>query len=150
MPNDNWITPRWVFEKLGQFDLDPCAHTEQPWDTAYIMISLPGDGLAYPWHGRVWCNPPYSRGNPEKWVGRLADHGDGTALLNICANAKWFHRVVWNRASAVLIPEGRIDFCKPDGTPAGSPRYESIFVAYGAYDAAKLLASGIAGRFFLL
>lgn len=38
------------------------------------------DGLALPWHGRVWCNPPFGR-EAVKWPRRMRDHGNGIALV---------------------------------------------------------------------
>lgn len=29
-----WLTPPHVVDALGPFDLDPCASTDRPWDTA--------------------------------------------------------------------------------------------------------------------
>lgn len=30
---DDWISPRWLLDRLGEFDLDPCACDPQPWPT---------------------------------------------------------------------------------------------------------------------
>jgi hypothetical protein len=37
--SQNWITPRWVIEAIGPFDLDPCAAHPRPWDCAKINWS---------------------------------------------------------------------------------------------------------------
>ncbi|NCW30719.1 MAG: adenine methyltransferase, partial [Alphaproteobacteria bacterium] len=29
-----WLTPPAVIKALGEFDLDPCASLDRPWDTA--------------------------------------------------------------------------------------------------------------------
>jgi len=151
MANDDWITPQGVISALGPFDLDPCAHPEMPWPTAQEMIAPPADGLSREWYGLVWLNPPYSRGQPALWLEKLVNHPrGGVALLNLSGNAVWFHRWVWMAATAVLIPQGRIEFCQADGTPGGNPRYENLFAAFGREGAARLLASGIGGRFLLL
>lgn len=31
---NDWITPKWLIDALGPFDLDPCASTRQPWPCA--------------------------------------------------------------------------------------------------------------------
>jgi len=50
-----WLTPQWLIEALGPFDLDPCAApSPRPWGTARFYYELPYDGLALPWNG-MWC-----------------------------------------------------------------------------------------------
>ena len=58
-----WITPRWIIEALGPFDLDPCCPDEgMPWPTARKMVRKSEDGLSVDWaEDRVWLNPPYGR-----------------------------------------------------------------------------------------
>jgi len=152
MSNDEWITPKWIIDKLGPFDLDPCAHSQQPWPTATRMISLPQDGLTVPWEGRVWLNPPYSRGSPPVWLRLMVEHNHGTALINASINSHWFHDLVFNCASALLFQYGRISFCAPAGTAAGSPRYDTVIAAYGMQDAARLMiySNDTKGRLIML
>ena len=59
MKSDAWLTPPEILRALGGFDLDPCCPPDMPWRTAAAMISPPRDGLAEPWAGRVWLNPPF-------------------------------------------------------------------------------------------
>jgi hypothetical protein len=143
-----WLTPPWILERLGEFDLDPCAAPEpRPWPTAYKHIGLPNDGLAAEWKGRVWLNPPYGRyvGN---WLRKMGQHGNGTALIFARTETDAFQHV-WDSATAILFVKGRVTFCKPDGTSAdangGAP---SALIAYGDEDAYMLLNSGIEGQFF--
>lgn len=58
-----WYTP-WDFfnevsEEHGPFDLDPCCTEENR--KAKKFFTKETDGLAHPWFGRVWMNPPYGR-----------------------------------------------------------------------------------------
>lgn len=47
-----WLTPRWLLDKLGPFDLDPCCPDGgMPWPTAARMISKSEDSLAKDWGG---------------------------------------------------------------------------------------------------
>lgn len=143
---DVWLTPPWLLDALGPFDLDPCAAPEpRPWPTATRHITLPDDGLTVPWSGRVWCNPPYGD-QTWRWLHRLADHGHGTALVFARTETRGFLETVWARADAVLFLAGRLTFCTPAGTAgkgnAGGP---SCLVAYGADDARVLAASGLEG-----
>lgn len=142
MISDTWLTPREITDALGPFDLDPCAAPEpRPWPTAERMISLPDDGLAADWQGRVWMNPPYSR-EARAWLAKLAAHGTGTALTFARTETSWFIDHVWRQATALLFLHGRIYFHRPDGTRAaansGAP---SVLIAYGRDDADRLTAA---------
>lgn len=139
-----WLTPQWLLEPLGPFDLDPCAAPEpRPWDTAERMISLPGDGLEAEWTGRVWLNPPFGN-EAKKWIKRLADHGNGVALLFARTDTKMFFDDVWPKASGVLFVRGRPKFCRPDGQEAtGNSGGPIVLVAYGQGNAQHLKQSGL-------
>jgi hypothetical protein len=151
MLSDTWLTPPHILAALGDFDLDPCAAPDpKPWPTASTHYTLPTDGLAEPWFGRVWLNPPYSR-EAVVWLRKLAEHGTGTALVFARTETSWFVETVWNAASAVLFLHGRLYFHRADGVKAlanaGAP---SCLVAYGRVDADMLSDSGLPGTFVRL
>jgi len=80
--NDEWYTPRWIFDAAGlTFDLDVCAPVAPEFRTcpARRYLTVLDDGLTAPWDGLVWMNSPYS--GPAPWVDRFAAHGNGLALL---------------------------------------------------------------------
>jgi hypothetical protein len=139
------ITPKWIIDRLGPFDLDPCAAYKRPWDCA--GIGYIANGLDKPWADRVWLNPPFDRYEVGRWIRRLAEHGSGTALLHARTEAAWFEPI-WERASAILFMADRIKFCRPDGTeqPANSGA-PVILVAFGHLDYQRLYHSGIPGAF---
>lgn len=142
-----WLTPPAILAALGEFDLDPCAAPlPRPWATAKTHICPPDDGLAAHWMGRVFLNPPY--GDVERWVGKLADHATGTALLFARTETRWFYDHVWQRASAVWFLHGRLRFHLPDGTPAvGNAGAPSCLAAYGRNDAELLARASLTGTF---
>lgn len=150
LPNEGetnvWLTPPHVLAALGPFDLDPCAApAPRPWPTAARHLALPDDGLAAEWRGRVWLNPPYGK-HVGKWVDRLAEHGDGIALIFARVETDAWQHSVWPRASAILFLHGRLFFHRPDGIEAehngGAP---SALVAFGALNALTLAHCGLAG-----
>jgi hypothetical protein len=53
------------------------------------------------WTGRVWLNPLFDRYQVARWIGRLALHGHGTALLHARTETEWF-RICWQKATAIL------------------------------------------------
>lgn len=137
-----WLTPQSLIETLGPFDLDPCAApSPRPWPTAARHIELPEDGLAADWDGHVWLNPPYAA---WEWLDKLADHGDGIALVFARTETAGFVRTVWERADAVLFIHGRLHFHYPDGTRAnansGAP---SALIGYGQKAVETLERSGL-------
>lgn len=142
-----WLTPPEVIKGLGPFDLDPCTPVDMPWTTAARRYTPVDDGLAQPWEGRVFMNPPYGRA-VGRWLARLAEHDHGTALIFARTETEDFHRYVWARASALFFFAGRLHFHFPDGrrakANAGAP---SVLCAYGHGDAERLAEAPFDGRF---
>jgi hypothetical protein len=148
--SETWLTPPYILKALGEFDLDPCAASEQPTWAAPRYFTVEDDGLSKNWAGRVWCNPPYGA-KVAFWLRRLAAHGIGTALTFARTETEMFFESVWPKASALLFLEGRINFHFPNGQRApansGAP---SLLVAYGGYDAGVLKRCGIRGQYVAL
>lgn len=147
MESDEYLTDPKLLEKLGAFDLDPCSPIVRPWNTAKKHYTILDNGLRKEWEGRVWCNPPYGR-EIGKWMGRMAEHMHGTALIFARTDTTVWRQHVWAEGTAVLFVYGRIYFytvtgerCEANG---GAP---SAFIAYGREDADILKRSGIPGFF---
>lgn len=149
-----WLTPPEIVRALGPFNLDPCASYGQFYRTAKRMIAPPDDGLSVKWRGRVWLNPPYGD-ELVKWLSRLAEHGNGIALVPARTEVvEWFWPYVWEAADAVLFRKSRIHFRLPydrerlpNGRKPGNAGHGSVFVAYGERNVRALLTSGIEGQF---
>lgn len=146
---DVWLTPPHILDALGVFDLDPCASVGRPWDTALNHFTIEDDGLAQVWFGRVWCNPPYGK-TMGVWLDRLAEHGDGVALIFARTETKVFFDSVWDKADAVLFLRGRLKFHRPDGSVGGSSGAPSVLVAYGERNVEVLEDCGLPGRLVYL
>jgi len=98
MVTDEWLTPPHVLLALGApltFDLDPAASLFFPRRAARRGYTIKDNGLALPWSGRVWLNPPYGL-MCGTWLKLLADHGDGIALIFARTETTFFHAQVWN------------------------------------------------------
>ncbi|WP_195664388.1 MULTISPECIES: DNA N-6-adenine-methyltransferase [Bacteroides] len=144
---DEWYTPKEIIDALGKFDLDPCAPVKPLWQTATQMYNKNHDGLTKDWVGRVWLNPPYSRPLIERFVKRLAEHGNGIALLFNRCDSKMFQDVIFEKATAMKFLRNRIRFFRPDGTRGDSPGCGSILIAFGEDNADILRTCDIAGKY---
>ncbi len=143
---DIWLTPPEILDALGPFDLDPCAAPDpKPWPTATTHYTWPRqNGLILPFFGRVWMNPPYGRAL-GRWLGRLAEHGRGTALIFARTETEAFFRHVWERADAVMFLRGRLHFHYPSGERADNGGAPSVLIAHGPEDVERLITSGLDG-----
>ena len=128
---NTWFTPQEIVTTLGPFDLDPCTQTFRPYDTAarHICEDAGECGLASKWEGRVWLNPPYGKAIP-KWLGKLADHGNGIALVFSRTETGWGQAMI-GRADAVNFIKGRIAFIRKDGKPSTNAGTGSMLLAFG-------------------
>ena len=147
---DDWYTPPSVLDRLPKFDLDPCVPLvgPSPWQRVDSTFDATTDGLSRDWWGHVWVNPPYS--NPGPWIERLAEHGDGIALIFARTETGWWSDHVWSKADLLLFIRRRVSFVEPTATAdrkghnAPAP---SVLVAYGAWAVQALRQSQIPGHF---
>jgi len=147
---DEWYTPKWIIDRLGPFDLDPCSPSNRPFDTATVHVTKEQDGLQYDWgQSRVWLNPPFSRVLLRQFVEKLATHGNGIALLKNNTDNLLFHEVVFPRASSMLFMRRRVKFLRPDGS-TGNPFFGCVLVAFGLDNDRILRDSGIEGQYVRL
>ena len=130
--SDDWCTPPSILEALGDFDDDPCP------------IGGTG-GLDRPWSGRVFLNPPYGPAT-WKWMHKLAEHGNGIALIFARTETSGFFETVWARADAALFIQGRLYFLRPDGSKEGNAGGPSVLVAYGKENVVVLQSGVIRGQ----
>ena len=150
-----WYTPKHIFDAIGlTFDLDPCSPGKDivPWIPAKECYTVEQDGLMLPWNGNVWMNPPYGYETPI-WLGLLASHGLGMALLFSRTDSKWFHKYAV-MADAICFIKGRIQFINEknakayaddqyESALAGSPGAGSMLIAFGEDNAKALFNSGL-------
>jgi hypothetical protein len=142
---NEWLTPPWILERLGTFDLDPCAPISRPWETARQHFTVSDNGLSKQWQGRVWCNPPYGS-ETWQWVKRCSQHGNAIVLIFARTDTRTFFDHVWGRADGMLFIKGRLSFYHASGQQAdfngGAP---SVLLAFGSANADCLKNSGING-----
>lgn len=135
---DTTLTPMEIINKLGPFDLDPCAYPNHI--TANYLNIWPSNGLQIHWFGKVWCNPPYS--NPGPWLEKLAAHGNGIALVLASTDTKWFQDAA-KTCDYILFMCGRPKFLKTDGSKVQLMR-ATCLIGWG--DAgSKIINCGIEG-----
>jgi hypothetical protein len=134
-----------IFKHVGRTDdLENLAElAEEIAKMAAAHYTIADDGLSKPWHGRVWCNPPFGR-DAVKWLRRMRDHGNGIALIPARTETAMFYETVWGAADGVLFLKGRPHFHYVCGRRAdfnsGAP---IALVAYGRDNLEALRQSGL-------
>lgn len=139
-----WYTPPSIFQALGvTFDLDPCSPVAGPldWIPVRNRLTEEDDGLFCRWEGNVWMNPPYGS-DTIRWLKRLAQHGQGIALVFARTDTEWFHEYC-TQAHAIVFMRGRVRFITPGGDPGGTPGSGSMLLAFGEENSRTLERSGL-------
>jgi hypothetical protein len=126
--NTSWVTPKWIKDWLGDFDLDPATFDGHPWP--FGKKNLSSQGLDIDWDGRVFLNPPYESRQIVGFMRKMAEHGNGVSVIAARVETKWFQDYVFGKAQAVFFPKGRIKFCKPNGAEARNVGFPSCIVFY--------------------
>lgn len=141
---DEWGTPLGIIEAarevLGAIDLDPASNDRaQGIVQADRYYTKEDNGLAQPWAGRVWMNPPYSKPLVSLFCERfieLAEAGeitDGMVLVNNATDTKWCQELL--RRFPVCFPP-RISFLGPHNKPVhGTRQGQALFYAGENLDA---------------
>lgn len=103
LPSDERRTPRWFFEACdrlwGPFDLDAAA---AKWNAQVDhFISVKGDAFKCKVRARrVWLNPPYSRGQLDKFLGLarsmvlLGYWGRVVCLVPVDPSSRWWQQQI--------------------------------------------------------
>ena len=122
--SDHWYTPESVYKALHEefdFTFDPC-----PLHSNF-------DGTKVKWHGRVYCNPPYSR------IDEFIRHGlfhlaNGECellvfLIPARTDTAWFHDYCL-KAAEIRFIRGRLKF---GGAKHNAP-FPSMLVVFDTWE----------------
>lgn len=123
----DWETPWDLIDELeakyGKFTLDVCATPET--SKAPAFYTPEHDGLAQPWHGLCFMNPPYGRAI-GKWVAKArsesdAGHADIVGLIPARTDTAYWHDHIEGIAQVTFL-RGRVRFIRNGKTgPAPFP-----------------------------
>ena len=121
--DDEWYTPSVLIEParecMGGIDLDPASsEVAQKVVQAAAFFTAADDGLAHPWRGRVFLNPPYSKAaGKADFIAKLAEHywaGEVTEAVVVISydfSAGWFEPLR-GAYTAICLMRGRVQFYK--------------------------------------
>lgn len=141
---DDWYTPPEILDALGcQFDLDPCSPGPGHWVPARQIYTKADDGLAQPWSGFVFMNPPFGgRNGHVPWLRKFLAHGNGIAIVRAYTSAAWFHDHAV-AAHCMLFPRGKTKFIKPTGEVGKAPGHGVALLGMGRRACETLQQSGL-------
>jgi hypothetical protein len=135
---NEWYTPEdWIKRAravMGTIDLDPAScEFAQRTVQATEWFDQERDGLAHPWRGSVFLNPPYSERLIKPFIDKLVaereNFSQAIVLVHSLTDAAWFHDLC-SIANAIAFTKRRIYFYNKDGKQP-APRYGSALIYIG-------------------
>ena len=141
---NEWYTPadymQCVRDFLGGIDLDPASNAiANEAVQAKEIYTASNNGLALPWRGRVFVNPPYGVEGGQSVAGQfcakaIEEHAAGNAseviiLVNSVHSQKWQAPLY---DYAVCFVDHRIKFVNGDGSENENPTFQNIFIYLGS------------------
>jgi hypothetical protein len=138
--NDKLKTPAWVYEALGEIDLDPCAGIDTQIACTNYCIERAEDGLALDWFGFVYCNPPFSQ--KQQWAKKMITHGNGILILPERGSAPWFGPLAV-AAGRYWVMGKKINFIGG----SSSNNLGSVLFPFGQEAVNRILRSNLPGHF---
>lgn len=145
---DERYTPAYIVaaarEAMGGIDLDPASsELANRVVRATTFFTREDDGLSRPWHGRVFLNHPYGRGQNARWADKLVEEYAGGNIIAAVAvmpndlNNAWFYdRLI---TYPICYPRGRVEFWSPTHGGRGC-MWGSVLVYLGPFPALFRLA----------
>jgi len=134
---DVWITPKWIIDKIGISDLDPCGHLPEGGPivaTANNYFTEAQNGLIQDWsqYKTVFVNFPYSQS--REWLKKCADEAaKGCEIIVLCFTRSevkaWQENV--KSATGINLINKRIKFLTATGEEKGNGNAPSCLIAWG-------------------
>lgn len=149
-----WYTPKWILEiardVLGSFGgniwLDPASSRKAQKAvnaTFWYGLDHPDksrrDGLAQPWDGNVFLNPPYC-GNTAKWVEYAYDQYINGQVRNVFLVVKsvpgyvWWEDLLDHKAHVSFMLRERVEFISPTRPENKAPARQGTTLALFSVD----------------
>ena len=143
--SDEWRTPDSLYNYLDNiydFTLDAAATAANA--KTPVFFTAADSALTNTWRGRVWCNPPYSRGNCTEFVTKAytevcKKRNAEMAMLLLPARTDtiMWHSLIFPLATEIIFLKGRLKFMDAAGLTANSAPFPSALVKF---DSADMLA----------
>jgi phage N-6-adenine-methyltransferase len=135
---NTWITPKWVIDKIGISDLDPCGWLPSGnaiTETAHRYYTKETDGLRQPWacdYKTIFVNFPYS--DSYKWLKKCHEEAaKGAEIIVLCfartETKAWAHFV--KSATGINFITRRIKFLTGEGIEKTNGNAPSCLIAWG-------------------
>lgn len=126
-------TPVWFYKALnhqfGPFVLDAFAQPHNALCPEFHTLET--DGFAQPWKDVTFANPEFEDMAPvfEKALAE-AQRGMRSVIVSpVGCSQRWYHELAIK--GTIYVPDARINFWLPDGTPTHSADRDTIIVAIG-------------------
>jgi hypothetical protein len=139
--SNEWYTPSKYIEAarqvMGSIDLVPAScELANRTVKAARYYTKEDNGLALPWYGNVWLNPPYTqvggKSSIKPWIRKAIESEANQIILLVPndASARWFE---WLWSYIICLPPYRINFDIP-GKKSKHPTFGTCFTYLGPHE----------------